>query len=176
MTLQHTATHWNTLQHTATHCNTYFLHVYVDFAQPGYATPEGGKQYMCPPTTFATMYSRLNDKGTHCNLLQHTATYCTHISHRCMLILLNPDMPLPMAGRNICVLPQRLLRCILARMAKGNLRAVPCALIPKAVPQVVCCSELQCFAVSCSELQCPEFKGCAMCPYPKGSPAGSLLQ
>ena len=124
--LQHVATRCDTLQHTTTHCNT-----------PQHtATHCNTLQQQHPrarlPSHCASM---LQHTATHCDRMQRTATHCNVM--KCTAIQCNNKNTLAL---NSC------------RVSVFSYACCCCCEMVQTVAAFVCCSVLQCVAVSCSLL------------------------
>ena len=125
--------HTHTNENTATHCNT-LQHTTTSMCTD---IGEAPSRFSCAAT--------LQHAATHCNTLQHTATHCNTLQNTCNTLqhtttyFFNLNVYRHWRGTLALI-----LRC----------RHDPLRRLLRHTPTVLCCSELQCVAVSCSVLQC----------------------
>jgi len=122
--LQSTATHCYALLHTATHCFT-LLHTATHY------------------NTLQQLTNTLQRTATHCNTLQHAAAHCNTLQHTA--IHHNTCNTL----QHMMVHPTKAVLSVVCACYTSIRRVVRASEAHEICMCIVCCSVLQCLALSC---------------------------
>jgi len=129
ITLQHTATHYNTLQHLqcVAMCNTLqHTAMHCSGGAIGRATYASNSQQIPASCTFC---STLQHTATHCNTLQHTASHWNALQHTTQVALVDEQLTHPLALDELqmieCATKAQVLLCVLLPYSSNRYVCVP---------------------------------------------------